>query len=460
MPLSDMKGFRFMKRRDFVKLTSTIGAFTILTNPHSVYSSPSNDLVNLAVIGCGSRSDWVCRDFLKRPQDDVRFSYCCDVDLNRARNRMNQVKRDGMDVKVTQDARVVFDDKSVDAVVLVTPDHWHALHTIQACEAGKDVYVEKPLSRTAFEGEMMIRASQKYNRIVGVGNQTRSAPYCLSAKKFIEEGNLGEIEFVRVNNMWNYPLPTLEPSTPVPDSLNWDRWVGPSPYREFSPTFMKSLVWSYFWDYGNGVLATQGIHQIDVARWILGLKIPKSCCSWGGFDKERLKDQPPSTNSIMFDFGNMIMNIEQMLGTPYMLETDMVVRESDMFPYWYQNSSRIEIYGTRYLMVISRLGAGWQVFDRTKQRQPVVKAQEYGRYTNPEHMSNFVDAIKERKAPNSPVEEGHLSAMLVHYANASLRVGGVKLDIDQTTGKITNCPDTMQYLRPEFRKEYDIPEIQ
>lgn len=450
-----------MQRREFLKSCTAagLGAAVILKNPASVYAEPANDRVNLAVIGCGSRSDWVCRDFLVRPQDDVRFSYCCDVSLARAQNRAQQVARDGVVPKTVQDANVVFDDKSVDAVVLVTPDHWHALHTIQACQAGKDVYCEKPLSRTAFEGEMMVAAAKKYNRIVAAGNQSRSAEYCYSAKKYIEEGNLGKIEFARIHNMWREGLPTVKTGDAVPENFDWNKWLGPSPYRDYSSTYMQPLTWGYFWDFGNGLLATQGVHQIDVARWILGLKTPKTCYSVGGFDKERLKVQTPETNTVVFEFDKMLLNIEQVMNAPYMLETDFEVRESDLFPYWYQNSSRIEIYGDRFLMVISRLGAGWQVFDRTKQRLPVVKAQEYGRYTNPQHMSNFIDSIRERKAPNSPVEECHLSTMLIHYANASLRAGSVKLEIDPNSGKITNCPETDKFWRPEFRKEYDIPEI-
>lgn len=450
-----------MKRRDFLKHSSALGALTILSNARSARSAAANDRIQMAIIGCGARSDWVCRDFLARPQDDFVFKYCCDVDLNRAKNRAKQLTRDEIVPQIVQDARTVFDDKSVDGVVLVTPDHWHALHTIQACEAGKDVYCEKPLSRTAFEGEMMINAAKKYGRIVGAGNQTRSANYCLTAKKFIEEGHLGKIEFVRVHNMWRDRLPTLQTGVPVPADLDWDKWIGPSPYHEYSPTFMQSLTWGYFWDFGNGLLATQGVHQIDVARWILGLNYPKTCYSTGGIDKERLLVQPPETQSIVYDFGNMIMNIEQVMNCPYMLETDWEVREKEMHPYWYQNSTRIEIYGSRYLMVISRLGAGWQVFDRTKKRLPVVKAQDFGSYPklHLDHMSNFIDAMRERKPANSPVEECHKSTLLIHYANISLRAGSQKLEIDQKTGKITNCPEAQKFWRPEFRKEYDIPEI-
>ncbi len=450
-----------MKRREFVKYASAMGAVTILTNPKSARTAVANDRVQMAVIGCGSRSDWVCRDFMVRPQDDVRFAYCCDVDSVRAQNRAKQLTRDGVVPKITQNAGEVFDDKSVDGVVLVTPDHWHALHTIQACQAGKDVYCEKPLSRTPFEGEMMVRAAKRYGRIVGAGNQTRSSNYCPTAKKFIEDGNLGKIEFVRVHNMWREGLPTIEKGIPVPKSLDWDKWLGPSPYRDYSPTYMQALTWGYFWDFGNGLLATQGVHQIDVARWILGLNIPKTCYSVGGINKELLLTQPPETQSTVYEFDNLVMNIEQTMNCPYMLETDWEVREKEMHPYWFQNSSRIEIYGDRYLMVISRLGAGWQVFDRTKQRLPVVKAQDFGCYTklHKDHMSNFIDAMRERKPSNSPVEECHKSTMLILYANMSLRAGSIKLEIDEKTGKIKNCPETQRYWHPEFRKEYDIPEV-
>jgi len=450
-----------MKRRDFMKSTLAASAITVLSNAKSARSVVANDRIQMALIGCGSRSDWVSRDFLARPQDDVRFAYCCDVDITRAENRAKGLIRDDITPRTIQDANIIFDDKSVDGVVLVTPDHWHALHTIQACQAGKDVYCEKPLCRTPFEGEMMIKAAQKYGRIVGAGNQTRSSNYCLTAKKFIEDGNLGKIEFVRIHNMWREGLPTVKTGVPVPETLDWDRWIGPSPYRDYSPTYMEALTWGNFWDFGNGLLATQGVHQIDVARWILGLNFPKTCYSVGGLDRERLLTQPPETQSTVYEFDNLIMNIEHVMNCPYMLETDWEVRENKIHPYWFQNSTRVEIYGDKFLMVISRLGAGWQVFDRTKDRKPVVKAEDFGCYTqlHKDHMSNFIDAMRQRKAPASPVEECYKSTMLIIYANIALRSGSGKLEIDPVTGHITNCPETQKLWRPEFRKEYDIPEI-
>ena len=449
-------------RREFLAKTAALGAgITILANPRSARTAEANERILLGLIGCGARSARVCDDMLRRPSDNVRLKYCCDVDLDRANQSAQRYKRDEVLPETVQDARTVIDDPSVDGVVLVTPDHWHALHTLWACEAGKDVFCEKPLSRTAFEGEMMVAAAKKYNRVVAAGNLTRSAPYCLTAKKFIDDGELGKIEFVRVNNIWQESIPTLQTGVPVPESLDWDRWIGPSPWHDYSPTFMQSLAWGNFWDFGNGLLATQGVHQIDLARWILGLHIPKSCYSLGGIDKERLLTQPPATQTVNFDFGRLIMCIDQTMNTPAMLETDWEVREKDMHPYWFQNSTRIEIYGTKYMMVIGRLGAGWQVFDRTKQRQPVVKAEDFGHYSEFSgiHMTNFIDCMRSRQPAHSPVEECHKSTMLILYANMSLRAGSVKLDIDTETGKVTNAPEVQKFWRPEFRRQYDIPEM-
>lgn len=450
-----------MKRRDFIKSTATgIGLATILNDPASVSATPVNNRVNLAVIGCGSRSDWLVRDLINRKENDVRFLYAVDAQQSRAEHRAKQASREDTPTKAIQDAQVVWDDKNVDGVVLATPDHWHALHTIQACQAGKDVYVEKPIARSPFEGEQMVKAARKWNRIVQVGTQTRSAAYCFEAKKFIEEGNLGEIEYCRIHNMWPQRGPDVIQTAPVPKDLDWDRWLGPALYRDFSPLYMQGLQWEWVWGLGLGILGVQGIHQIDMARWMLGVQYPQSVYAAGKLNAPAGGRETPESLAATFDFGKFVVSLEQTTGKPYMLETDFYVRENDLFPYWYQNATRVEIYGTRFLMVIGRLGAGWQVFDRTKNRLPVEKKGMYGRYPHVPHLNNFVDCIRSREEPNAPIEEGHCSTMMVHYANMSWRLGQVKLEIDQNTGHITNCPDVAPLWKPEFRTEYDIPTIE
>ncbi|MDO5113649.1 MAG: Gfo/Idh/MocA family oxidoreductase [Planctomycetia bacterium] len=450
-----------MKRREFLKTSAAgLGMATILNNPASVNATPVNNRVNLALIGCGSISGLHRQQFIQhRKEDDVRFLYAVDVQQSRAERAAKEVSKPDQPTQAVQEMKVALDDKNVDGVIIATPDHWHALATIRACQAGKDVYVEKPVARTPFEGEQMVNAAKKYHRIVQVGTQTRSAEYVMNARKYIEEGHLGRIEFCRIHNMWPVQGPDSVPTAPIPEDLLWDVWLGPAKYREFSPLYMRGLQWEWFWDLGIGILGVQGIHQIDMARWVLGLKYPKTAYSVGILNAPPGGRETPDTQSTVFEFGNMVVNLEQTLGKPYMLETDGEVRNGDMFPYWYQNATRVEIYGQKALMVIGRLGAGWQVFIRTKDRKPVTIAQEYGRYTMYHHLFDYVESIRSRKTPNCPVEEGQVSTMLVHYANISYRAGGVKLEIDQETGKITNCPETAKFWRPEFRQPYDIPEI-
>lgn len=455
-----------MKRRDFLKsgsaaTTAAIGSYTgsfiLLNNPGSVLATPVNDQVNLALVGCGSRSGMLRDAIVKRA--DVRFLYAIDVQASRAANAAKITSKPDTATQAIQDIKIALDDKNVDGVVLVTPDHWHALHTIMACQAGKDVFVEKPLSRTPFEGEQMVNAARKYNRVLQVGTQSRSAQYCKNAKQYIDEGNLGKIEFCRVHNMWPTQGPSTIETAPIPADLLWDVWLGPAAYRDFSPLYMRGLQWEWFWGLGVGILGVQGVHQFDVARWILGLKYPKSVYAVGKLDCPPGGRETPDTLSAIFDFGSLVLNVEQTIGKPYMLETDWQVREGDLFPYWYQNATRIEIYGSKALMVIGRLGAGWQVFIRTKDRKPVTVAEEYGRYTSDDHIYNYVDCIRTRKPTNCPIEEGFYSTMLVHYMNMSYRAGEVKLLVNPDDGHITNCPATNAFWRPEYRKEYDIPEI-
>ncbi|MDO4575881.1 MAG: Gfo/Idh/MocA family oxidoreductase [Planctomycetia bacterium] len=448
-----------MKRRDFVKTCGTgLGLAMILENAASVYAAPANERLNMALIGCGDRSGMLTDDFLRREPNDVRFLYAVDPQQDRAERGAKRISRDGVNAQAIQDARRVFDDPEIHAVVLVTPDQWHALHTIQACQAGKDVYVEKPLSRTPFEGEQMIRAARKYKRVVQVGTQSRSAAYCESARQYIADGKLGDVDFCRVYNMLDRSGPaSIEKGKTPPETLNWDIWTGPSVLHDYSPTYLFG--WKWFWEYGTGQLGLSAVHQLDIARWILGLKTPKMVFSTGHQDRYTTGRNIPDTQATILDFGKTIVNVDQSLTKPYMLEVDWEVRNGDMFPYWTQNATHIEVYGTKGLMMIARLGAGWQVFVRTKNRQPVVKAQEYGRYTNVAHVNNFIDCIRSRNEPAGTVENGHLSTMLVHYANISYRLGSVKLEIDQATGKILNCPEAAPLWRPQFRKEYDIPEI-
>jgi predicted dehydrogenase len=431
-------------------------AVTILHNAGSVRGTPANNKVTLALIGSGGRGTNLANDFLDRP--DCQFAYVCDPDEVRAATLLKALAtKQSPPPKYIEDLRKVYEDKSVDAVVIATPDHWHAPATVWACQAGKDVYVEKPPTSNCWEGRKMIEAARKYKRIVEVGLQNRSAPYNMAARQYIADGKLGRIHFCRVFNMKLMenakPMADADP----PKTLNWDLWNGPAPEAKYNYNLHKH--WHHFWRYSGGDLINDGIHQIDLARFVLGLEYPKSVYSTGGrFDTEGVCESP-DTQSILCDFDRLVMSIELTLYTPYMLKISPIIRQSEtQFPYWPQCATRIEIYGSQGVMFLGRHGGGWQVYERPGLHESEVKAAQKGKFPDPEHKENFLQCIRSRDLPNADIEKGHRSTLLAHYANISLRLGGQKLIIDPTTEQMVGNPQAMALFKRDYRKPYVIEE--
>lgn len=448
-----------MDRREFLNKSTATGVaaglgMTILSNSASVKGAPANSKVNLAFIGCGGRGRQLLGDFILR--DDIQVVTCCDPNLSRADMALKILADKGLQAKREQDFRQVLDDKSVDAVVSATPDHWHALVSVLACQAGKDVYTEKPASHSAWEGEKMVEAARKYKRVVQHGTQNRSAPYNMAAKKYIEEGKLGRIHFARVFNMkqWsNFPMRSGEA---VPETLDWNIWNGPAPQRDYSSTYLTG--WHHIWDYSSGDMINDGIHQLDLCRWLIGKELPKSAFAVGGRFNEQGAAETPDTQIATFEYDDLILTFELTLYTPYMLKIDPEVRENDMFPYWPQCATRIEIYGEKGLMIVGRHGGGWEVYVRTKDRQPVVTESQFGRFPDAVHKQNFIECIRSRALPNADIEKGHRSTLLAHYATISYRLGGQKLDVNPENGAILNCPEAAPFYRRSYRAPFVVPE--
>lgn len=447
-----------MKRREFLRSTGSAAALgagvTLLTSAASVKGTPANNKVNLAVIGCGGRGNMLVHDFLLRP--DINMVAACDVNHLKTAHSEKLAELAGQKLKRLQDYRQVLDDKNIDAIVNATPNHWHAPISIAACQAGKDVYTEKPLCYNLWEGRQMIAAAEKYKRVVQHGTQNRSAAYLYAAKKYIEEGKLGKIHFARICNMKSWPNFEMEPTQPVPSTLDWDLWLGPAKKRPYSPTIYSN--WHFFWDYSSGDLYNDSIHQLDICRWLTGVNYPKTVYSTGS-NFEPGAAETPDTQVAVYEFDDMIFNFELTLYTPYMLKTDGYVRDHDLIPYWLQNATRVELYGQNGLMIIGRMGGGWEVYIRPKDRKPVVKAFSYGRFSDPEHKENFIQCIRTRERTNAPLDEAFKSTVLVWHATTSYRLGGRKLQIDSKTGDILNCPEAAPFIKREsYRAPFVIPE--
>jgi predicted dehydrogenase len=301
----------------------------------------------------------------------------------------------------------------------------------------------------------MIEAARKYQRIVQVGTQNRSAPYNMAAKKYLDEGKLGKIHFCRVFDQKEWPNFPAVPDSDPPQGFDWDLFNGPAPEAKYNVNLRNQ--WHHFWRYSGGDIVNDSIHQLDLARWLLGVDYPKSVYCSGGRFHETGAAETPDTQVALFDFDKLMLSFELTLYTPYMLKTAPIIRQSDTeFPYWPQNTARIELYGSSGLMVVGRHGGGWQVFTRPKLHEGVVKAQKKGRFPDPEHQQDFIDCVRTRKTPNADIEEGHRSVLLVHLANISYRLGGQKLIFDGKTEKIVGNEDAMKLYRGEYRKPYVI----
>lgn len=444
-------------RREFIHEACGIGAgvATLASVSKIAHAAPPSERVNLAVVAGRGRALHLLRGFSSRP--DCNIAYICDVDHSVMPTAMSAVvTSQGPKPQFVQDFRLALDDKAVDAVVIATPDHWHALATIWSCQAGKDVYVEKPVSHTPWEGRQMVAAARKYQRVVQVGTQNRSAPYVLEAKKYIDDGKLGAIHLVKVFNQKYQP--NLEPISerPPPSTIDWDMWQGPATHPGYSANIHDR--WNAFWQFSGGDIANDAIHQIDLARWMTGVDYPQAVYSVGGrFSDEGLSEMP-CTQVAVYEFPKLVMVVELTLYTPYMIKSDSLIRDTDMFPYWPQNTERVELYGSDGLMVLGRMGAGWQVFDRQKDRKPVVAAQSYGRYPDKEHQQNFIDSIRSRQTPNADILEGHRSTLLSQTANISYRLGGQKLVFDSSSESFVGNPEANRLLKRVYRAPWVVPE--
>jgi predicted dehydrogenase len=415
-----------------------------------------NDKVVLALIGAGGRGTQNILSF-KKTCPEVEVKYICEVDKERGGRVIDELgKQQKIKPQRADDMRRVFDDKDVDAVLICTPEHWHALATIWACQAGKDVYVEKNISLNIPEGRKMIEAAKKYKRIVQCGFQNRSGAYNISARDYIQSGKLGKITLVKAYCMLPGNKPwILKEDTPVPEGLNWDMWLGPAPMVPYNVSRHKG--YNEWWAYSCGLPLADCCHVIDLARMVLGdPDNPKSTFCAGGRVLYNDTRDIPDNQTITYDFGEFPMTVEASIYGEYLQKATPEVRYSrKLFPNWPFLSDRMEIYGTEGMMYLGRHGAGWQVLGTNSK----VIAQEFGYFPDEEHQKDFIKCVLTRKVPNANIEQSHKSATLVHLANLSYRVGKKQLFYDSASEKVTNSEEANAISKGSYRKGYEIPEI-
>ena len=423
-------------RREFLQQTGALTASAaVLGLSTSARVFGANERIVLGLIGPGGMGTNLLQSFAAQP--DVAIAYVCDPD----EQRMNQAAQTAEAIskqrpKAVKDLRRVLEDKSVDAVVVATPDHWHAPATILACEAGKHVYVEKPCAHNIREGRLMVEAARRSNRVVQVGTQSRSTEHVRRAMELLRNGAIGDILVAKAwNSQLRGSIGHAKPSTP-PAHLDFDLWVGPAPMVPYQSNLLHG-VWRWWFAFGTGDMGNDGVHDIDIARWGLGVEThPTTITALGGkyfFDDDQ---QFPDTQYVVFEYASegrrkKQLVYEQRLWSPYFQEG-------------YENGDAY--YGTKGMLILGK-GGGWQLFGpRNEPREKMT-----GTPDGPAHHRNFLECIKSGQRPHADIEIGHLSSSLSHLGNIATRLGRT-LHFDPATEQIVGDKEANRLVRRTYRK--------
>jgi predicted dehydrogenase len=417
-------------RRNFAGGLGLWAGASALTRTSYSQAPGSNERVQLALVGCGGRGSGVTSAFAGRA--DAIVTTVCDLNSDRSARTAKGIAdiQDGRMPVQTKRMEDVFASKDVDAVVVATPDHWHTPTAILACQAGKDVYVEKPFCHNVWEGRRLVDVARQHKRIVQVGTQNRSAPYNLAAREYLQSGKLGDVRLVKVYNLKGGGRFELGDPGKAPDGFDWNAWLGPAGQRPYHTKIFHGG-WHQFWDYSGGDLADCGIHQLDLALMVMGSPPPPKTVSAVGGRMHHIGDdaEVPDVEIIHYEFEDFVMTFEHTHYAAAMSKIDGGIRSGDRFPNWPLCATRIEFYGSKDIMMLGRHGGGWQVF--TSGGNVVEEA--YGRHPDPQHQNNFIECIKSRKAPNADVALAQSSHSVMHIGNISHRVGNRQLSFDGDT---------------------------
>jgi predicted dehydrogenase len=433
-----------LNRREFLNTSSawTVGGLAAALAPQlyaeEETAAPERPPVKLAVMGLNNRGKQLLPGFVEVP--GVEIAYLIDPDSDTVPAALKIVQDGGKPMpRVEKDFRVALDDNSVTALVCAAPDHWHALATILACQAGKDVYVEKPCCHNPIEGERMIAAARKYQRVVQVGTQRRSGADLQEAVKEIQSGKLGKVNFVRCWITSTRPSIGHEQPTPPPSNLDFNLWCGPGPDKEYK----KNLVhyhWHWRWDYGTGECGNNGIHALDIARWGLGIDFVDLVTSGGGkyfFDDDQ---ETPDTQLATFETPGACIQWEHRTWSPRGIDGE---------------GFGVAFYGSQATLVTN--GRGWVIYEGGGKTEKIV-AKHDGSELEKAHKANFLECIATRAKPNADIEIAHKSTLLCHLANIAWRTRSV-VRYDKERQTIVGNDPAAQLLGRTYRKGFELPQI-
>jgi len=456
-----------VSRRDFLKKgvgasagLAALSSASFFTHPEKIFGA--NDRVRVAICGVHGRGVSHIHAYNKIPNAEI--AAICDIDENVMGQRLAQMEKMGIAKPKTYiDVRQLLEDKSIDAISIATPNHWHSLMAIWGCQAGKDVYVEKPCSHNIWEGRQLVSAANRYNRIVQHGTQSRSSKTAREAVERVHSGEIGDIYLSRgLCYKWRDTIGRA-PVEPVPAGVHYDLWTGPAPMHAFTHNRFH-YNWHWFWNYGNGDLGNQGIHQVDVARWALGLGFPNRASAVGGhfmFDDDQ---ETPNTLNCAFEYDlpngktrmlefevrHWMTNGEATVGAQKKPETGGDHPKLGPSAGTHNAIGNL-FYGPKGYIALT------DGDEPENYKTWLGKGQEPGpqaQYNDDEvvHFQNFIDCVISRRKEdlNAPIEEGHKSCALVHLANASYRLKRT-VNFNPDTQEVVGDEEAAELVRDGLR---------
>ena len=422
----------------------------------------ANERIRIGWIGCGARGTFVAEAFRKSP--DCEIVAVCDVYEPHAEQARKLV---GGSAAAYGDFRRVLDRNDVDAVLVATPDHWHAIPTVLACQAGKDVYVEKPLGHNVAEGRAMVDAARRYNRVVQTGTQQRSAAHFQRVREILQSGRMGDVRFVRI---WNYS--NLFPGgigraddTEPPAGLDWDFYLGPAPLRPFNAKRFLNT-YRYFWDYAGGVPTDWGTHRFDVLHLMMNVSAPKAVVASGGRFTLGDAGEVPEVLQATFEYPGFILSYECSL-----LNAFGTGGRTPGMKYYRANGpddrpNGMAFYGTNGTLLVDRIGfeimpelqPGKKATERERQSSEHFRMQREDGFTpdsTESHVRDFLACVKSRKRPVADVALGHQASNTAHLANIAYRTGR-KLRWDADREQFVDDAEASDLLRRESRSKWNL----
>ncbi len=426
-------------RRRFLQDTSVgLASSVTLASAGSARAMNARDEVVVGLVGHGGRGRQVAGLFASL--ENVRLGWVADAN----RNRLQQAAKgfNGQQPKLTDDMRKIFDDPSVDAVIVATPDHWHAPAAILACDAGKHVYVEKPCSHNIREGRLLVEAARRNKRLVQHGTQVRSTRMMIEAVQRLRDGLIGDVKVVKAWNVQRRGSIGHETPQDPPAHLDYDLWQGPTPPLPYQHNRVDSG-WHWWYHYGTGDMGNDGVHDIDYARWGLGVEIhPNRVVALGGkyfFDDDQ---QFPDTQQVAFEYDG-----DGAHGSRRMLIYEQRLWSTN---YPHNVDSGVEYYGTKGQLFLSRRGKAQWLGERNQRQELDIKLQPQD---DRQHVINFIEAVRGRVSLNAEIEIGHLTSSLCHLGNIAVRLGR-PLNFDPLKEKFIKDDEANRLVSRSYRTDH------